>query len=289
MTGTWLELRAEAYRALHSPGSRLVLASTALVAAARVCGGFVAERIAAARRLTGAFAAGLESPATTATANAYPPFLDGVAAGMAIAVLLSLAFAAATIAAERDAGTIRLPITRSVSRGGLLLAKAMFALLWAVALSAAAFLGAFLAAAAFYDFGPIVESRYEIFSAHEINRELLKAALAALPPLFASVGLGMLISSIARTGTEAVGITLVLYLMFDLFKDLAGDGKAFVFATFNPAIVDRSLLHEVGQLARGISTAGYSDKLLLLNLIVPIAQGLVFFGLAAVVFGRRRL
>lgn len=289
MSGALLALRAETYRALRSPGSRWVLLATALVAIARVTGGFVAERIGRARQLTTALAAGREAVAGAGTTNAYVPFLDGLAASLTIAVLLLLAFSASTIASERDTGTIRLPLTRSVSRGGLLAAKGTFAFVWALLLIGFALLGSLGAAALFYDFGPIVENRYEIFSAHEMNHEILRACGALLPPLFATAGFGVLISCVARTSGEAVGTALVLYLMFDLFKDLAGDGKALVFATFNPALVDRSLLHEVTQLARGFSTAGYTDRLLLMNLVVPIAEGGVFFALAAIVFARRRL
>jgi ABC-type transport system involved in multi-copper enzyme maturation permease subunit len=290
MTGTWTALRTELYKARHSPGSRLVLLATALIGAARVGGGFLADRFAQARRMTSSLAAGSTvQVSATDKANAYAPFIDGLTTSLTVGVLLVLAFAAATIASERDHGTIRLPLTRSVSRTGLLTAKAMSILLWALALALAAYLGAFVMAALLYRFGPIVDSNYEIFSAREINVELAKASLALLPPLFATAAFGVLISCVARTSGEAIGIALVSYVMFDLFKGLVGDGNRFVFATFNPAIVDRSYLHEVGQLARGFSTAGFAEPMLALNVVVPLVEGLVFLVLAGAIFARRRL
>jgi ABC-type transport system involved in multi-copper enzyme maturation permease subunit len=290
MTGTWIALRAELYKARHSPGSRLVILAIALIAAARVGGGFVADRLAQARRMTGSLAAGDTVQVSAAgKGNAYAPFVDGLTTSLTVGVLLVLAFSAATIASERDHGTIRLPLTRSVSRGSLLLAKMLSMLMWSVVLALAAYVGAFVMSVLLYRFGPIVENNYEIFSSAEINVELLKASVALLPPLFATAAFGILISCVARTSGEAVGAALVSYVMFDLFKGLVGDGNRFVFATFNPAIVDHSYLHEVGQLARGFSTAGFTEPLLVLNAVVPLAQGLVFLLLAVAIFARRRL
>jgi ABC-type transport system involved in multi-copper enzyme maturation permease subunit len=290
MAGTWTALRAELFKARHSVGSRLVLGATAGIGAARVGGGYLSERFAQARRMTSSLAAGdTVHVSAVARGNAYAPFIDGLTTSLTVGVLLVLAFAAAAIAAERDHGTIRLPLTRSVSRAGLLVAKVLFTLAWALALAVMAYLGAFVMSLLLYDFGPIVENNYEIFSSAEINAELWKASLALLPPLFATAAFGLLISCVARTSSEAVGAALVSYIMFDLFKGLLGDSDRFVFATFNPAIVDRSYLHEVGQLARGFSTAGFAEPLLSLNVLVPIAEGLLFLLLAGAIFARRRL
>ena len=95
MAGTWVALRSELSKARHSPGSRLVLFATAAIGAARVGGGFLADRFAQARRMTSSLAAGDTVQVSSAgRANAYAPFLDGLATSLTVGVLLVRGFPA---------------------------------------------------------------------------------------------------------------------------------------------------------------------------------------------------
>ena len=118
---------------------------------------------------------------------------------------------------------------------------------------------------------------------------LLRGLLATLPPLLATFCFGLLVSSVARGGTSAVSLALALYLGFDLFKEVLGQARTWVFAAFNPSFVDQSYLREVGQIARGYSDAGFTDALFLRNLWLPLPQALLAVVLACWALRRRAL
>ena len=288
MRGTWLTLRAEAFRLRRSRSTWLALTFLILVSAARVFAARVAEGVARAEALAGGrLAAAGEESAGLASGRGWAPLVDGWRTGLSAATLLLLLHAARTIAADRESGVLRLALTRSASRGAVVLARALLALLLLVAAFFACGLGAFAAAAAFFDFGPLVEDGYEFLTTAELRGELTVAALAALPPLIATYSFGLLVSAANRSAAASVGVALSLFLSFDLFKEALGEAQYWVFASFVPSFVDGSALREMSGLARGFSDAGFPSEILHRNMLLPWPQAAVFVALACWIVARR--
>jgi ABC-type transport system involved in multi-copper enzyme maturation permease subunit len=282
--GFLLALRGEIYLACRSRGVAALLLISMAMAAGRISLGKLA---AVARQVEEASRGAARAPANDV--SGYGPFTDGLAAGLMIGLLLLLVLAAASIALDRDLGVIRIPLTRRVSRSALVLAKFASLVLLGCVLVGAVMLAAWGAASLFYDFTPIAEDGYVIFPAAEIRGEIaLGLGLAALC-IPAAVALGLLISASARSATEAVSIALPLVLAFDVLKGLLGKAGPWIFLSFEPTLLDRSYLNEASKLARGFSDAGFSDRLLHLNLAVPLPEALLLLGLALWIAGRRKM
>ena len=282
MTGTLRIFRAELYRTLRAPGTWAALAFVVLVAALRVLAARAAEATERAQALAaGRSIAGLES------GRGWSPFVDGWRAALAVATLLLLIHAARSIAADRESGVARLALTRSATRAALVLGRVMLAPFLVLTLFVASGLAALFTARAFYDFGPLVEEGFELWSAAELRGELTVAALAAVPPLCATYAFGLLVSVLCRSAVGAVGAALASFLAFDLFKEVLGAARDWVFAAFVPSFVDRSALSEMAGVARGFSDAGYSEALLNMNLWLPWPEALVMVVLACLWLARK--
>lgn len=268
-SGTWRVLQAEWYRARHSrvlAGSALGLA---LVSALRVGAAHLADLSTYAANVQRALGQGREPPPLPGPLNAWAPFADGWLAGLTVGTLLLLITSARALAGDRESGLLRVARTRSASRAGLVLGRALLGLAFVTGLLLATGLGSLAAAALWYDFGPIVEGNFEIFSTSELHGELLRAVLVTLPPLLATWCFGLCVSAFVRGATGAVAAALTLYLGFDLFKEVLGPRQYFVFAAFNPSFVDKSCLHEFAGIARGFSDAGYTEALYAQNQLLP--------------------
>src|SRR6185369_6196011 len=165
--GMGAALRSELFLARRSRALRAAIVLAAAFASGRVALGrlqAVARSVERAARGSRAGAA-LES-------NAYGPFTDGVSTGLTIGFLLLLVLASAALALDRDQGTARILLTRRSSRSGLVAAKFSMLCLSGLAVLGAAVLASWAASALLYDFGPVVEDGYQIFSAAEIRREI---------------------------------------------------------------------------------------------------------------------
>jgi ABC-type transport system involved in multi-copper enzyme maturation permease subunit len=221
--------------------------------------------------------------------NAYGPITDGLAAGLSIGLLLLLALSATSLAGDRDLGVIRLPLTRRVSREGLVLAK--FTALCAIGLLSLLLvvLASSSAGAVFYKFGGVVEDGYEIFSASEVRREIALGLLAAGITLPATAALGLVVSAAARSATESAAVAIPLVLAFDVLKGLAGEVGNCIFLSFQPTLLDHSYLKEVTKLARGFSDAGYTDELMRRNLAVPLPEAVALLVVALWIVRRRKM
>lgn len=289
MIGGLRVLRAETYRALHS---RVLLASglfLALVAALRVVAAWLADRAAYAAAVQRALSQGRSSPPQPGPGNAWPPFVDAWLAGLTVATLLLIIAAARGLAGDRESGLLRVARTRSVSRTGLVLGRAGLGVVFVFGAMVVTGLAAWLTATALYDFGPVKEGSYEIFSQEALRHELFNALRATVPPLLATWCFALLISSLVRGGTAAVSAALALYLGFDLFKEILGPRQYWVFASFNPSFVDKSCLHEMSGIARGLSDAGYTDALYAQNMWLPWPWALAMLVVACLVMRRKAL
>lgn len=289
MTGTLRVLRAEWYRLCHTRTVYGAAVFLALVSALRVIAAHVADRAAYVAAVQRALGQDRPAPVRPPPGNAWAPFVDGWLAGLTVATLLLLLLSARALAGDRESGLLRVARTRSASRGALVLGRALLGVALVFSAMIVTAVAAWAAAGWLFVFGPIVEDGYELVGDAELYRELILATAATLPPLVGTWCFGLLVSCVARTGTGAVATALVLYLGFDLFKEVLGDGQYLVFAAFNPSFVDNSCLEEFADIARGYSDAGYPEHLYMQNTWLPWPQAALMLGLACLLASRRSL
>ena len=150
-------------------------------------------------------------------------------------------------------------------------------------------LGAWLTAGQYFDFGPVGEDGYVIFTVEEVRGELATALGAAVGPMIATYMLGLLVSSIAASAVLGVSLGVGLFLAFDLFKDVLGEARFWWFATFVPSFRDTSAMAEISSLAKGFSDAGYTEEVLRMNQVLPWPQAVLLLVLTLLVMSRRSL
>lgn len=289
MTGTLRVLGAELHRALRTRSLWVCVAALPALAALRVLAAHLAEGAARAAAVQRALLAGRPAPPPAGPANAWGPFVEGWLAGLTVGTLLLLILSARTLAGDRESGVLRLARTRSASRTSLVTGRFLLGLPLVVLVVVLSGGGSYLAARALFEFGPLVEDGYQLLSQEEILEELRTAVIATLPPLVAAWTFGLLVSALGRSATGAVGLCLSLFLAFDLFKEVAGEARGYVFATFAPSLVDESCMKEMAGIARGYSDSGYTESMLLMNHVVPWPQALLFLAGACWIVSRRQL
>lgn len=285
MSAIFRVFRAEGYRLLRARASGAILVALFAVSGLRVVASWIAlgteraERVAEGR-----------APLTTAqSGDAWAPFVEGWRAGLILVALVLLIHAARGLAGDRRRGLLRLALTRGASRVSLVLGRVLLAPFLIVVLVAVTGAGAYLGAHFLFDFGPLVEDGYELLSVAELTRELRLAILVTLPPLLALYAFGIVVSSMCRTAAQAVGLSLTLFLAFDLFKEALGQAQYWVFAAFTPSFLDGSAMNEMAGMARGFSDAGFSAELVRMNLWLPLPEAAILVVLASLVLSRRSL
>ena len=289
MSGTWRVFRSEWYRTVRTRSTWFALASVVLLAALRVLAAHVAASAGHARVVQDALLSGREVPAAPPPGNAFAPFVEGWLVGLTVGTLLLLIVSARSLAGDRESGVLRVARTRSASRSALVLGRFLLGLPLVAGVVVASGAGAFVASAVLFEFGPLVEDGYELLTQEELTSELRIATLALVPPLVATWAFGLFVSAIGRSATGAVGLCLAVFLGFDLFKEVIGDGQALVFATFVPSLVDKSCMHEMAGIAQGYSDSGYTEVMLRMNHIVPWPQALALVLAACWIVRRRAL
>lgn len=289
MKGTGRVLRAEAYRLARSRTAWFGAGAIASVAALRVFAAHLAERAARASAVQEALLSGRALPAAEGPSNAFAPLVEGWLAGLTVGTLLLLIHSARSIAGDRESGVLRLARTRSASRSALVLGRFLLGPPLVAAVVALAGLGAWIAARAFFEFGPLVEDGYELLTREELEGELRTAVLATLAPLVATYVFGLFVSSLGRSATGSVGLCLALFLGFDLFKEVIGDAQTFVFATYTPSLIDKSCMKEMAGIAHGFSDSGYTELMLRMNHVVPWPEAALLLLATCWVVSRRAL
>jgi len=286
MDGFVTALKAEFYVSLHSLGSKLVI----LVPAILVFAQFLLLRVNTAGQVArdSLLGGGSEFEAIAAN-NAYGFFVDGMSTGLTLLSLVLVAFSAYSFAYDRDTGALRHLLIRRVSRRALILAKLVH--LHLLALLAIIILWFVTAATSawFWQFGPVVEDGFELISEAEILREIALGLALALTPLPAAIAFGVLVSVCTVSATQAVTSALGITLALDIFKSVLGDVAYYLYATFQPSLLDQSYLQDVSRLVRGYSDVLINERILQLNLWVPWPQLIVFVVLALIVVQRRKL
>lgn len=262
-------LRVEAFVIRRTLSPWLLLALPALV---------VALRLALSSLMAGA-----------ELQQGYGQMVDGFSTGLTLLYLVFIAYAAHSFAVDRDRGVLRHLLIRSLSRRQLVLAKLVLlhglALLSALLVVAVAFLLSRL----LWDLGPVVEDGFELISEAEIHREIRSGLLLALLPLPACLAMGLLISVLAGSATQAVAVAVGIALVVDLFKAVLGRSANYWYGSFQPSLLDQSYLSEVGRIVRGYSDVLIDPAFYQLNLWVPLPQAVAFVILALLVASRRAI
>jgi hypothetical protein len=75
----------------------------------------------------------------------------------------------------------------------------------------------------------------------------------------------------------------------DVLKSLLGNSANFLYASFQPSLLDQSYLGEVSRIVRGYSDVLLDERTLQLNYWVPIPEMLLFAGIAVLVARRRKI
>jgi ABC-type transport system involved in multi-copper enzyme maturation permease subunit len=282
MTGFITALQAELYVAVRSASTRVIILLPALAVLLKLL-------LAKVSSLTQAALQTQNSSDDFDANNAYGFFVDGMSTGLTLLVLTMLAFCAWSFANDRDTGVVRHLIIRRVNRLTLLLAKLCHFHLLALASLLLLFVVTYASCNVLWDFGPVIEDGYELISVAEIQAEIRLGLKLALLPLPATLAFGLLISVAAQSATQSVVTALGVLLGLDILKGMLGNAAHYIFAYYQPSIIDESYLSDVARLVRGYSDVLIDERLQMLNVWMPLPALLLFVLIAAVLIKRKRL
>ena len=278
-------LRSEFYVARYALGARLLIFIPSAAAAVQFMASKIADTGTAARD-------GLMNSVSfddVTASNAWGHFVDGLDTGITLLFLLLVAQAAYSFSAEVENGTMRHQLIRCSSRRLIVISKLLQ--LHALALMGVGILiiSSYLLSGLLWEFGPVVEDGFELISEAEIRDEITLGLRLALTPLPAAIALGLLLSVLANTATQAVVSALGITLAMDIFKGMLGDYAYYLYASFQPALIDQSYLQDVSRLVRGYSDVLIDDRFIELNYWVPIPTLLVLVTASLIFVQTRKL
>ncbi|MFT5732759.1 MAG: hypothetical protein ACI8WY_001425 [Planctomycetota bacterium] len=179
-------------------------------------------------------------------------------------------------------------MTRSASRGGAVVGRALLGPILVIFTVALAGIGAYLATKGVGgDFGDLIEDDFTIFLGAEVRAELIRSLVPVAAGLVAVHAFGLLISSLSRGPVLALAGSLAAILLWDVFKEDMGESRFYVFATHAPTFADGSAMKELAGFARAYSDAGLPDAVINMGMILPPIQAVVFVGLAVLALRKR--
>jgi len=222
-------------------------------------------------------------------ADAWGALVDALGTGMTLISLILVAYSAWSFASDRDQGVLRHLLIRRVSRPALVLSKLIQAHLLALVSILLMLLVTFGSAALLWDFGPVIEDGYELIGTADIHAELRLGISLALIPLPAAIALGVLVSVMCNSTTQALSVALGLTLGLDLFKSVLGSAADYLYASYLVSLLDESYLGDVARLVRGYSDVMIDPAVLQLNQWVPWPQMVLFVVLALLWVRRKKL
>jgi len=285
MNGLLIAIKSETFIALRTFASKLIVAAPALVAAAQL---LLVRLTEAGQQARDSLLGGSNFEADVAN-NAYGFFVDSLSTGLTMLGLLLVAQAAYSFSYERDIGSIRHILIRRVSRRSLLSAKLIHLHVLALLSALLLLVSSYLLSGMLWEYSAIVEDGFELISESEIREEITLGIQFALLPLPAAIAFGLLISVSAQSATQAVSTALGITLAIDIFKGLLGDLALYLYASFQPSLIDQSYLQSVSRIVRGYSDVLIDDRVLQLNMWVPFPALLVFFAASLWIVQRRKL
>jgi ABC-type transport system involved in multi-copper enzyme maturation permease subunit len=284
MSGLVTALRAELFIALRYSGNRIAILAPALIVAAQLALIRLGEAGQVARdALLDDSPFGSDGPQVTA----YGYFVDGLGTGLTLLVLILVVLAAHSFSFDRDTGLLRHLLIRRVSRPAVIVAK-LVQLHLTAALALALVIGTtWLLSGWLWEFGPVVEDGFELIGEREIQAEILLGLRLALLPFPAVIAFGLMISVLTSSTTQAVTAALGINLALDIFKATLGENAYYLYASFQPALIDQSYLGEVSSIVRGFSDVLIDERVLQLNTWIPLPQMLLLV-LVTLLLVRRR-
>lgn len=283
MEGFLTALQAELFIARRSLGHRIAVLAPALIVAIQLALVRLREAGDAARGALLDSDFGTDGPAVTA----YGYTVDGLGTGITLLVLILAALAAHSFAYDRDTGLLRHLLIRRTSRPALLLAKLVQLHLSALLSLLLLVLATWMMSSLLWDYGPVVEDGFELIGEAEMRNEISLGLRLALLPIPATIGLGLLVSVLTNSTTQAITTALGVTLAMDIFKATLGNFSGYLYASFQPSLIDQSYLAEVGRIVRGYSDVLIDERVLQLNTWVPIPQ-MVLLVLLALWLVRRK-
>ena len=285
MNGLLVAIKSETFVALRTFASKLIVTAPALIAAAQL----ILVKLTEAGQQARDGILGGSSFEQSAANNAYGFFVDGLSTGLTMLGLLLVAQGAYSFSYDRDIGSIRHLLIRRVSRHSMLTAKLIHLHLLALLSTLLLLTTSYLLSGILWEYGAIVEDGFELISEQEIREEIGLGLRLALVPLPAAIALGLLISVSTQSATQAVTTALGITLAIDIFKGLLGDMANYLYASFQPSLIDQSYLQSVSRIVRGYSDVLIDDSVLQLNMWVPFPALLLFFAAALWIVQRRKI
>ena len=283
MSGALRVLRAEFVRLITSRTGMATALLLVCIPALRVWAAVLATRAKDIQRA----ASGSDQIGLT-EGTGWALLVDGWRAGLMLGTALLLVQGARALAGDRETGVLRLAITRSASRSGSVVGRALLGPVLVVLVVALTGLGAYLATKmAGANFGDLIEDDFTIFSADEVRSELIRALGPVAAGLMAVHAFGLFVSSVSKGPVLALAGSLAAVLLWDVFKEDFGESRFFVFASHAPTFADGSAMKELAGFARGYSDAGLPEAVINMGRILPPLQALVFVALAALVLRKR--
>ena len=221
--------------------------------------------------------------------NAYGHFVDGMSTGLTILGLLVVAQAAYSFSYDRDTGIVRHILIRRASRPALILAKLFQINLLAITSIAILMITSYLISGFLWEFGAIIEDGFELISEEEILAEISMGLKLAIVPLPAAIAFGLFVSTIAQSATQAITTALGITLAIDIFKSVLGSYADYLYARFQPSLIDASYLQDVSRIVRGYSDVLVNADVLQLNLWAPLPAFVIFVGLTIFSIKRKNI
>ena len=273
MNGFLIALKSELFIALRTFSNKLILVAPALLISLQNITLWLAER----GRETRDSLLGDSGFDELVSDNAYGYFVDSMSTGLTMLGLLLVAQAAYSFSYERDTGMIRHLLIRRVSRPALMVAKLVHLNLLGLASFTMLLVVGYFLCGLLWEFGPIVEDGFELISESEILLEIHTGLMLAAVPFPAAIAFGLLISVFSQSATQAVTSALGITIAIDIFKGMLGDYANFLYARFQPSLIDESYLKDVSRIVRGYSDVLVDENLLEMNQWTPIPALLLFF------------
>ena len=285
MNGLLVAIKSEIFVALRTFASKLIVTAPALVAAAQL----MLVKLTEAGQQARDSILGESSFEQSVANNAYGFFVDGLTTGLTMLGLLLVAQGAYSFSYDRDIGSIRHLLIRRVSRHSMLTAKLIHLHLLALLSTLLLLTTSYLLSGILWEYGAIVEDGFELISEQEIREEIGLGLRLALVPLPTAIAFGLLISVSTQSATQAVTTALGITLAVDIFKGLLGDMANYLYASFQPSLIDQSYLQSVSRIVRGYSDVLIDDSVLQLNMWVPFPALILFFAAGLWIVQRRKI
>ena len=285
MNGLLVAIKSETFVALRTFASKLIVTAPALIATAQL---MLVKLTEAGQQARDGILGG-SSFEQSAANNAYGFFVDGLSTGLTMLGLLLVAQGAYSFSYDRDIGSIRHLLIRRVSRHSMLTAKLIHLHLLALLSTLLLLTTSYLLSGILWEYGAIVEDGFELISEQEIREEIGLGLRLALVPLPTAIAFGLLISVSTQSATQAVTTALGITLAVDIFKGLLGDMANYLYASFQPSLIDQSYLQSVSRIVRGYSDVLIDDSVLQLNMWVPFPALALFFTAGLWIVQRRKI